>query len=428
MRIRWWIGRTIFAVTALLVVIELVVIHNLARINSEQYTRIQKISQPYQAQIASDSLQRLRREALSRAALYDELIKRDMLLDGMVIHRGVNGQAEGVCDSLLFSSLRFYALTKLGFNKSADDAWNGILGSRDGAQWRRHPKCAKSLSRDMIMGVLVALSANPEGGDTVFRSMLAEIDRNGGFVGDGPFYVSWLSPGVAGLLRMEAERRGVPFTEWPWILKQSFSSIEYDAMFIGEGYVSHLAALGLWLEMSHAKSGALMNPRSLLGRIERVVSGGSDLDTALDKQRREWITGRLRSLSGSNIFFEWLDEDASGSMNPEAEARLLSDLLSMPQFPKNRLPRDCDRDADYLWQRRDGESVPVVKRCGATWSGVDFLWMAAVLGASAANKEDDDENQRDYSNFHDVTSGSTPSFRIRAIASSHFPAPSRPFT
>ena len=381
MRIRWWIGRTIFAVTALLVVIELVVIHNLARINSEQYTRIQRISQPYQEQIASDSLQRLRREALSRAALYDELIKRDMLLDGMVIHRDAKGEPEGVCDSLMFSSLRFYALTKLGFKKSADEAWNGILGSRDGAQWRRHPKCAKSLSRDMIMGVLVALSADPEGGDTVFRSMLAEIDRNGGFVGDGPFYVSWLSPGVAGLLRMEAERRGVPYGEWPWILKQSFSSIEYDAMFLGEGYVSHLAALGLWLEMNHTKSGALMNPRSLLGRLERIVAGGGDLDTTLDKQRREWISGRLRSLSGSNLFFEWLDESAT-------ESRLLSDLLSMPQFPSNRLPRDCDRDADYIWQRREGESIPVAKRCGETWSGVDFLWMAAVLGASTDDERD----------------------------------------
>jgi hypothetical protein len=242
----------------------------------------------------------------------------------------------------------------------------------------------------MIMGVMVALSADPVGGDTVFRSMLAEIDRNGGFVGDGPFYVSWLSPGVAGLLRMEAERRGVPYGEWPWILKQSFSSIEYDAMFLGEGYVSHLAGLGLWLEMNHMKSGAMMNPRSLLGRLERFVSGGADLDTTLDKQRREWISGRLRSLSGSNLFFEWLDESASGVLTPQAESRLLSHLLSMPQFPANRLPMDCDRDADYIWQRREGESLPVVRRCGETWSGVDFLWMAAVLGASS---DDDGEHK-----------------------------------
>ena len=384
MRIRWWIGRTLFAVTALLLVIEMVVIHNLARINSAPYTRIQRLSLP---------LQRLRREALSRAALYDNLIQRDMLLDGMVIHRGANGDPEGVCDSLMFSSLRFYALTKLGFKKSADEAWSRILGSRDGSQWLRHPKCAKSLSRDMIMGVLVALSADPEGGDAVFRSMLAEIDRNGGFVGDGPFYVSWLSPGVAGLLRMEAERRGVPYGEWPWILKQSFLSIEYDAMFLGEGYVSHLAALGLWLEMNHTKSGALMNPRSLLGRVERIVAGGADLDTTLDKQRREWISGRLRSLSGSNLFFEWLDESATGVLNPEAESRLLSDLLSMPQFPSNRLPRDCDRDADYIWQRREGESIPVAKRCGETWSGVDFLWMAAVLGAWSDDTKDNVETR-----------------------------------
>ena len=97
----------------------------------------------------------------------------------------------------MFSSLRFYALSKLGFTESASKAWHSMLKSRSGGLWLRHPKCTKSLSRDMVMGVLVALRGNPEGGDAVFRSMLAEIGRNGGFAGDGPFYVSWLSPGIA---------------------------------------------------------------------------------------------------------------------------------------------------------------------------------------------------------------------------------------
>ena len=388
MRIRWWIGRTIFAVTALLVVLEMIVIFNLARINSNQFAHLQNRSSPLQANASSDSLQRLRREALSRAALYDSLIHRDMLLDGMVIHRGLGGEPKGVCDSLMFSSLRFYALTKLGFHESADEAWTGILGSRSGAQWLRHPQCAKSLSRDMIMGVLVALRANPEGGDTVFRSMLAEIDRNGGFAGDGPFYVSWLSPGISSLLRMEAERRNVPFSEWPWVLKHSFSSIEYDAMFIEEGYVSHLAAIGLWLELDQPKNAVRFNPRSLLGRVGRAISGESDLDTTFDIQRRQWITGRLRTISGSNLFFEWLDNKSSGRDGEDSEARLLSALLSMPQFPKTRLPKDCDTDADYMWQRREGESIPVVRQCGETWSGVDFLWMAAILGVTSSESQE----------------------------------------
>ena len=381
MRLRRWISRAILAVLGIFAVLELVVILNLNRICSAQYARVQELMRPHQVQIFTDTLYRLRREALTRAALYDELIRKDMLVDGMVIHRGVNGEPEGLCDSLLFSALRFYSLKSLGMESASNAAWNGILGSRSGAQWQRHPKCKKSLSRDMLMGVLVALSADPEGGTTVFRSMLAEIDRQSGFIGDGPFYVSWLSPGVAGLVRMEAERRGVPFQEWPWILKQSFSSIEYDALFMREGYESHLAGIGLWLEMKHMQNGQWFNPRSLLGVVGRIFDGNGTFNTTFDERRRQWIASRLSALSRSNLFFKYLEQDADGIHDKSSEIRLLSELLSMSQFPVNRLPRDCDRDADYLWQRRDSESVPVSKTCGRTWSGVDFLWMAAVLGA-----------------------------------------------
>lgn len=390
MRIRWWIGRTIFAAIVLVVVVEGFVIANLSRIISEQHVKLQQSSQTSQFDESSQSsvtLANLRREALTRAALYDELIRKQMLEDQMVVNRLPNGQADGLCDSLLFSSIRFYALTKLGFAQSAKQAWDGILGSRNGATWMRHPRCSKSLSRDMIMGVLVALKANPEGGTLLFREMLNEIDRNWGFIGDGPFYVSWLSPGIAGLLRMEAERRDVPFQEWPWILKQSFSSIEYDAMFLGEGYVSHLAALGLWLEITQSRSNDRFNPRSFFGSMERLIQRGGNLDTEMDSQRRKWIAGRLRSLSGSNLFYEWLDQETFGTLNLQQEERMLVRLLSMHQFPKTRLPMDCDRTADYLWQRREFEHLNSSKSCRHTYSGVDFLWMAAILGAGPAVDE-----------------------------------------
>jgi hypothetical protein len=303
-----------------------------------------------------------------------------MLVDGMVVNRDLAGNPQAVCDSLLFSSIRFYALSTMGFTKSAEEAWNAMGASRNGAQWIRHPRCRTSLSRDMIMGVMVALQANPENGTTLFRSMLGEIDRNGGFVGDGPFYVSWLSPGIAGLLRMEAERRNVPFEEWPWILKQSFSSIEYDAMFLGEGYVSHLAALGLWLEAAQSKLVSGFNPRSFFGAVERLVRFDRSLDTSMDLQRRQWIAGKLRSLHGGNLFYRWLDHEAMGTLNSTTEEQLLSELLSLSQFPPNRLPMNCDRHADYLWQRREGEFISAAKDCTRTFSGVDFLWMASLLG------------------------------------------------
>jgi len=379
--LRHWAWRLVVVTLALLTFLEFLVILNLNRISNEQYSSIQKLMEPHSSQIASDTLHRLRREALTRAALYDGLIRRDMLVDGMVVNRNSKGEPEGLCDSLLFSSLRFYSLKKLGFNRSAEEAWDGMLGSRSGAQWHRHPRCAKSLSRDMLMGILVALRADPDHGTSVFRSMLAEISRQNGFIGDGPFYVSWLSPGVAGLVRMEAERRQIPAAEWPWILKQSFSSIEYDGMFLKEGYQSHLAALGLWLELDHMNSLEVFNPRSLLGLIGRLTGEQNSLDTSFDAQRRLWIADRIHSMSGGNLFFEWLEQKAGGVYQTQSEVKLLSDLLSMPQFPSTRLPMDCDRAADYLWQRRDGEAIPSARQCSRAWAGVDFLWMAALLGA-----------------------------------------------
>jgi hypothetical protein len=382
---RWfWPGLAAALLGGLL--LSMLVIFNLNKISSEQYSKIQDLLDTHESQVnATDTLYRLRREALSRAALYDQLIRKNMLLDGMVINRYANGEPDGICDSLLFSAIRFYAISRLGFEQSADEAWKSVLGSRSGAQWQRHPRCTKSLSRDMLMGVLVALKADPEHGTSVFRSMLAEIERQNGFIDDGPVYVSFLSPGVAGLVRMEAERRGVAFEEWPWILKQSFSSIEYDGLFLKEGYQSHLAGLGLWLELNHKEQNDWFNPRSLLGLFARLTGESGEFDTSMDVRRRQWLAARLSSLSEVNLFFDWLQYKSNAVYEINVEVRLLSELLSMPQFPATRLPMDCDRAADYVWQRRDKEAIPAARQCGRTYAGVDFLWMAAILGAGETN-------------------------------------------
>ena len=229
--------------------------------------------------------------------------------------------------------------------------------------------------------------------------MLAEIDRQRGFIGDGPFYVSWLSPGVAGLVRMEAEHRQIPYNEWPWILKQSFSSIEYDGMFLKEGYESHLAGLGLWLEINHKENAEWFNPRSLLGEVLRLTGERGSFDTSFDERRRQWIAGRLSSLAGGNLFFDVLELKANGIYGMDAEVKLLSELLSMPQFPATRLPMDCDRAADYIWQRRDREAIPSARECGRTFAGVDFLWMAAILGAGDSQLRQDDAFPRNSINL-----------------------------
>jgi hypothetical protein len=366
----------------------LLVIVNLSRIIHEQQSRLQDRFEDRYAPDVAEDLAVLRRAVLSRVALYNKLAQENMLVDGMIVNRYLDGRLDGLCDSLMFSSLRYFALANMGFKDSAQEAWTSITASRRGGQWLRHPQCQKRLSRDMVMGVMVALRAIPIDGTEIYRTMLTDIDRRWGFVGNGPFYVSWLSPGIAGLLRMEAERRGIGFDEWPWILKQSFSSIEYDTLFLQEGYVSHLAALGLWLEMEHAKTLKHFNPRSLLGAVERLFRIDDGLDTAMDRHRRQWIAGQLRTLHPNNLFYRWLDHEALGTMSDQTMRQMLQELLSMTQFPAGRLPMNCDRRADYVWQRKSSEFHDASSVCTRTYSGVDFLWMAALLGVKIDPRED----------------------------------------
>ena len=328
----------------------------------------------------SSNLGRLRREARSRAALYNTLIERDMLVDGMVVHRDGRGRAEGLCDSLLFSSLRFRSLVALGFVEEGERAWQAIDASHAGGVWWRHPQCrGKSLSRDMLMGLMIALEARPPGGTERLHDLLKEIGTRNGSIGDGPFFVSYLSPGPAGLLRHLAQSTGIPFDEWPWVLKQSFSSIEFDAMFVGTGYEAHLAGLGIWLEQ-RLSAGPDYNPRSVMGQIERLWTGAPPTEmTQVDRQRLVWVSASLARANPENLFFSTLRLSTRGALDNAAKEELLTSLLAMPQFPATRLPRDCDRDADYLWQRRGEEYAPADARCGSTWSGVDFLWLAGIL-------------------------------------------------
>ena len=172
MRIRPIIFNISLAAGVLLSVVMVLVIANLSRIINEQHARLITMNSNHEVLSVKDSLVRLRREALTRSLLYDELIKSNMLLDGMVVNLDARGRPEGECDSLLFSSLRYYSLSTMGLRDRAIDAWSAIEASRDGAQWLRHPRCKKSLSRDMIMGLLIAMKANPENGTALFRSTL----------------------------------------------------------------------------------------------------------------------------------------------------------------------------------------------------------------------------------------------------------------
>ena len=379
MRAARWVRRVLFMAVLCIAVVEAVVILNLARINERNY-RALKVATT-NGFLQKDTLLRLRREAVVRASLYNELVKRDLLVDGMVIHLNEDGEMDGECDSLMFSSLRYASLRRLGLNDEADEAWQGILNSHTGGQWFRHPRCRDlSLSRDMLMGLLIALDENPKGAREIVLELLKEIDRRGGYFSDGPFFVSYLSPGIAGLLRNLAVRHEVPFDAWPWALKQSFSSIEFDAMFVREGFESHLAALGTWLEWRMMQRSAGFNPRSMLGELQTFVDDDR-LNSAppMDHERLLWISSDLARKNQGNLFFQWLELEVSQRDDDEARVAILNELLNSPQFPGTRLPQDCDHDADYVWQRKTAELLPVKKTCRATWNGVDFMWMAGLL-------------------------------------------------
>jgi hypothetical protein len=331
-------------------------------------------------------LQALKREARSRAMLYNTHIERDHLLDGMVVDKDLEGSPKHMCDSLLFSALRYRALVSLQFNDSAAEAWEAMLASRDGGQWYRHPQCSqKSLSRDMLMGLFVVLEARPFEGRQVVMELFQEIDQRRGSFSDGPFFVSYLSPGPAGLLRYLAEGYKIPSSQWPWVIKQSFSSIEYDAMFLKPGFESHLAGIGLWLEYQFLTdprwlSGVKFNPRSLLGEIQKNLSFLGDQGVPpIERSRLLWIANKLSQDNPQNLFFATLRLQLSGAFSDQARISMLKRLLEMPQFPSDRLPGNCDKDADYIWQRRDSEQVPVHKECTFFYSGVDYLWMAGML-------------------------------------------------
>lgn len=380
MRFRLWTHRMILAGATLLVVVEGIIILNLARLNETQFQA--RLLTPRQAtEPVRESLYRLKREVRTRAALYEQLIQANMLSEGMVIYRDHRGRERGLCDSLLFSALRFRALQNLGMKTEANTAWKAIDASRDGGFWWRHPYCRnRSLSRDMLMGVMMTLDTAPSGSREALVELLKEIDERGGSFSDGPFFVSYLSPGPAGLLRHLASSKKIPSSQWPWVLKNSFSSIEFDALFLQPGYQSHLAALGIWLEFEMSKSEGGFNPRSALGEVERLITGApSGTETTIDRERLLWISSLLLEQNPSNLFFDYLHALVSDTLTDGKRVALLSDLLNMKQFPTDRLPRDCDRSADYLWQRRVEEYVPERDDCHETYAAVDFLWMAGLL-------------------------------------------------
>ncbi len=323
--------------------------------------------------------ERLQAEARRRAALYEEEIERTHLVDGMVVNLSAKGHMMDQCDSLLFSSLRYVSLVKLDLKTQANSAWQAIEQSQTDGRWLRHPRCSRSTSRDMILGVLIAMSQAPEGFGEHLSTLMRLVDNNDGFFGSGPIYVSYLSPGLARFVALLAERQGYPTTKLPEIIRAGYSTAELEVLVTQRGFESHLGALTAWLELElTAKVPLDLSASGTISElVDRIVSPFAA--DSLNSQRLGWITDRLIAADPSNLFFRYLRLRAAGALTVTARMHMLNELLNMPHFPSDRLPMNCDRSADYLWQRENRGKNQQPLGCNEEYNGTDFLWMAALL-------------------------------------------------
>ena len=121
-------------------------------------------------------------ELSRRALLMDDAIHATMLVDGLVTNK-LHGEPDDVCDSLLWSSIRAASLYNMGQLDRYNEAVIALRRSTVGpGQWRRHPRCGKTLSRDMIDGLLVLAATDPVGNAATLHATALYIQSNWGFI------------------------------------------------------------------------------------------------------------------------------------------------------------------------------------------------------------------------------------------------------
>lgn len=311
--------------------------------------------------------------------LYINEIESEHILDGMITHRRVSGEYSGLCDSLLFSSIYYVSLRKLGYESLARQRWSELRESQISGNWFRHPRCLHPPpSRDMILGLLMSLSQKPESYADELRGLLAQITASGGFFGEGNLFVSYLLPGVAENIRRLARSLDIPNSELPSAVREGFSTMEWSVAWTKRGYRSHLHGLNLWLEEEVVRHHP--NPVSERTAISSVAPflRFATIEP-IDLQRMNYVAQELYEKNPKNLFFKILRFRTAEAWSDSIRFHLIQELLAMSSFPHDRLPNNCDRKADYLWQRADDEATTENKYCTEIFNGVDFLWAAALL-------------------------------------------------
>lgn len=326
-------------------------------------------------------------QAIERVLIYRDHIMRDFLVDDMVVNRQNGDQISDLCDSLLFSSLLYVAWRKMGLEAESNVLFHGIKSAEKNGRWWRHPRCDHRLSRDMVIGILAMMSQRPVEGDAILSRFLRFVAKNNGYVGDGPFYVSYLSPGLAELSRNTAVLNGIRPSTIPRFFYQGYSTLELDTLWPTRGYQAHLAALVIWLEMeltnSLAKAATAQQSVFLMRNLPEEINPffTAITNTNVLSSRHQWLTYRLLKTDKKNLFFRYLHFRASHALTIPTRLILLRELLDMKQFPEQRPPDSCDRKADYMWQRdsREGDIKQESGACQYRFNGVDFIWLTALL-------------------------------------------------
>ncbi len=366
---RWVLAPAAVLVTCIFITHFIVVTNGIRKLERGVGLRAKSLVTDFHATTEGQAL-------LNRARIYADLSQSTHLLDGMVVDRDESGKAIHECDSLLFSSLRYVALTKLGFIDLAVPAWEAIKKSRTPADgWLRHPRCPQTpLSRDMTLGLLVSLSQNPPDAAHILEVTRGDVHRFDGYISNGPFYLSFFSPGFRAAFDEMALVIGQPSSG----LAMSFWTTEFDAWTANGDYRSHLVALTIWLEYEIEHMAQWENRSgSMIDLIAPLVDPLAEVNVR--NFRLTWSAQSLLRTDPDNLFFQWLALRSIGALTPDRRVALAKRLLAMPAFPEMRLPANCDRRADYVWQRPSGQSRERRHPCTEAFAGTDFLWMSAML-------------------------------------------------
>lgn len=342
--------------------------------NSNYLVRSDLVLQQWAASLpvpSEEAFEVLSSQLTTKAARYNHWIESNHLARGMIVNTDPSGHIKDHCDSMLFSSLRLVALRKLGLYPNAHTAWQAIRENIDQGFIKRHPYCAHlGASKDMLIGLMAALTTKPAGHREVVEDLLNTIDQSGGYFSNGPIYLSYATPTVAESIRQVAHDTGIEYQDMPDLVRRGYSTTEIGFSFIDGGYKSHLAALAIWIQLE-------TEGVSLLNQFE--IDDGSTLAERVPRQFLSWNTHNLLLLN-NGLFNRYLRLRAAGALTPAVRYKLMKELAAMTtQFPDHRLPASCDRKADYLWQRLPDETVRRSHGCSKRFHGTDFLWMTALL-------------------------------------------------